>query len=340
MYRTEDMFAFNTKFEEVIKQKRVDTVVVVAHKNPDGDAVSSVMAISHYIHFLYPDIKIIPHLEPVVKNIKKIVDEDMFFGEVFIHPRGILKQKKDYVIVCCDTATAERIGGGRELFDNANISFVVDHHLLNNAYGDYNFIFPYEACAQNVNQIIEWNRLVKQGMSKEELQCIAQYIYLGILHDTSGFQRVDSLTLKIASQLIEFGEVNHKKLERTLHGNTLDDLKRQNELLNKVIMYSSNVAYLYVSMEECEKYGYSYDDIHRIPDALRDNCSDIDIAFALYEIEDKCWKCSMRSTEVFDSNEFLKRYQGGGHKGAASFIMTTDRPKDLLNNILRDLKKI
>ena len=42
-------FDFKNEFESMMKSNELDTVVVLGHINPDGDAAGSVMGIVHYI---------------------------------------------------------------------------------------------------------------------------------------------------------------------------------------------------------------------------------------------------------------------------------------------------
>lgn len=337
MYNSNNMAEFNSLLDKKVIGKNLKTIVLLSHINPDGDAVGSIMGLAHYLHALYQDVTVIPYLEPVEDCIREIIDLDEFFIDVFVYPSYLLKYKRKYAVICCDTATIERIGGGKELFENAQVSIVIDHHLLNKGYAEFNYLNALEACAENVYQIVDWKRLTQLFIDKQEQKYIAEYIYLGILHDTGRFTRVDRFTMKMADHLIEMG-VDHNKIEKTLHGMSFEDLKRQNELLSQVVLHSDKVAYLYLNLGKCEAEGYTYYDIHKIAEIIRE-CRDIEVAFSLHQIDKKRWKCSMRSKETFDSNEFLKKFHGGGHKGAAGFILETEDPDELLKNLLHELKR-
>ena len=41
-------FNFDTVFDETIQTHNLDTVVILGHLNPDGDAAGSVMSLAHY----------------------------------------------------------------------------------------------------------------------------------------------------------------------------------------------------------------------------------------------------------------------------------------------------
>ena len=50
-------FNFDTVFDETMQTHNLDTVVILGHLNPDGDAAGSVMSLAHYIHVNYPQIQ-------------------------------------------------------------------------------------------------------------------------------------------------------------------------------------------------------------------------------------------------------------------------------------------
>lgn len=283
MHTSNNLFEFNSILEDEVMGKGLKKILVLAHINPDGDAVGSTMALAHYLQTLYPDIMVIPYLEQVEDCIRKVVDSDEVFKDVFIYPFYLLNHETEYAVICCDTATIDRVGGGKNLFDNAQVSIVIDHHLLNSGYADFNYLNTLEACAENVYQIIDWERLAQVSADKQKLRYIADYIYLGTLHDTTRFTRIDQLTLKMAGHLIEMG-ADHKKIEKTMHGMSFEDLHRQNELLNQVTLYSDKVAYLYLDLDKCNAGGYTYHDIHKIAEIVRD-CSDIEVAFSLHQMD-------------------------------------------------------
>lgn len=55
-------FNFDTVFDETMQTHNLDTVVILGHLNPDGDAAGSVMSLAHYIHVNYPQYRVFPYL--------------------------------------------------------------------------------------------------------------------------------------------------------------------------------------------------------------------------------------------------------------------------------------
>lgn len=328
-------FDFNETFERMMRMNNLDTVIILAHMNPDGDAAGSVMGLAHYLHNVYPQYRVIPHLaETLDKGPKKQVAEDKVF-----EPFPVPKVEK-YGVIVCDTATRERIIG-RELYEKAAASIVIDHHAFDEGYGDVNYTKISESCAENIYEILDWERWKHSPEAKlpEEHPTAADYIYMGILHDTGCFARATSSTLQAASGLLELG-VDHKYVMRTMHTQTLEDLRRQAMLLNLTKrVLDRKVAYVFLTKEDCQKYGFGYEDIHPISGILRD-CEDIELGFSMFEEEPGVWRCSFRSDgKWIDVNELLNPFGGGGHAGAAGLRKRTDEPEKLRDEIIQEMKK-
>ena len=77
---------------------------------------------------------------------------------------------------------------GREYYEGAEASIVIDHHASNEGYGDVNYTKISEACAENVYYILNPVKL-KHTVDCEANPTAADYIYMGILHDTGCFTR-------------------------------------------------------------------------------------------------------------------------------------------------------
>ena len=95
-------FNFDTVFDETMQTHNLDTVVILGHLNPDGDAAGSVMSLAHYIHVNYPQYRVFPYLAKTLeRGPKKMVVEDKIFVP-FEMPDISGKQ---YCVIVCDNAT-------------------------------------------------------------------------------------------------------------------------------------------------------------------------------------------------------------------------------------------
>lgn len=328
-------FDFKNEFESMMKSNELDTVVVLGHINPDGDAAGSVMGIAHYIGVNYPEYQVFPYLADTIdKGPKLQVNQDKKFYP-FEKPD---LQGKRFATVICDTATLARLSG-REFYEASAASIVIDHHASNEGYGDRNYTKVSEACAVNVFYSLNQDDL-KKAAEAEEYPNAADYVYLGIVHDTNAFQRADESIMKAATKLLELG-VDHRRIIQTRQIDTLGDLEKRADILkNAIRVLDGKVAYVCINKEEKVKKNISYEEIHPISSILRD-CVDIELGFTMYEEEPDRWRCSFRSDgKWIDVNELITPFGGGGHAGAAGLRKRTSDMEELRSQILEKVKKL
>lgn len=178
------MFDFDLEFIKMMEQDRLKHVIILGHVNPDGDAAGSVMALAHYIHDVFPDISVHPFLASnLERGAKKLVEEDT----VFLPFQSItMDENVEYATIVCDASTINRIASV-EWFHSAKITMVIDHHEVNEGYGVINHIEYISSCAEVVFKILHKKELRSGG--KEYGKCSsADYLYMGMLHDTKVFQ--------------------------------------------------------------------------------------------------------------------------------------------------------
>lgn len=327
-------FDFNEQFEKMMREYDVTEVVLLGHMNPDGDAAGSVMGLAHYIKVNYPQYTAWPFLsDKLDKGPKKQVMEDEIFAP-FERPKLASER---YAVIVCDTATLKRLIG-MKYYQRAVVSMIIDHHASNEEYGIINDIKVSESCAYNVFEILDKEMLKKAASAPHPNG--ADYLYMGILYDTSRFSRSDAEIEAAGSKLLAMG-ADHRYVMRTMQDKTLDDLIRQGEILRRVKrVMEGKVAYVYMSYQEAKKLHISYEDIHPISGMLRD-CEDIEMGFSMYEEAPNIWRCSFRSDgQWINVNEMMKSFGGGGHAAAAGLRRETDQPEVLLEQLLAQIESM
>lgn len=326
-------FEFDKVFKSTMEKNRLDTVVLLGHINPDGDAAGCVMGLAHYIKINYPQYEVIPYLADTIdKGPHKIIKQDQVF-DPFKKPDV---EGKHYISIVCDNAIISRMIG-KQYYENAMASIVIDHHASNEGYGDINYTKISEACAENVFYILDKKSLQKAAIN-DLYPTAADYIYLGIVQDTGGFERAKESTLYAAMSLLEMG-VKHNVIMKTMHNDTLGSLQKKTFLLSKTnCAFNGKVAYVCISKTESTEKDISYEDIHPIAEILRD-CEDIELSFTMYEEEKGAWRCSFRSDgEWINVNELLTPFGGGGHAAAAGLRKKTNDVKGLREAIFERIE--
>lgn len=87
-----------------------------------------------------------------------------------------------------------------------------------------------EACAENVYHMLS-SELLLNAAQKEAYPNAADYIYLGILHDTGGLARQTRVFFEAVADLMAMG-VDHGRIMKTLHSDTLDILYKRADILH------------------------------------------------------------------------------------------------------------
>ncbi len=131
-------FNFDREFQSMMQVNDLNTVILLGHLNPDGDAAGLVMGLAHYIKVNYPQYKVMPYLADTLdKGPKKQVKLDKVFNP-FEKP----DVKEKYAVIVCDTAVLARMIG-REYYESAEASIIIDHHAESEAEGiSYEDIHP------------------------------------------------------------------------------------------------------------------------------------------------------------------------------------------------------
>jgi nanoRNase/pAp phosphatase (c-di-AMP/oligoRNAs hydrolase) len=109
--------------EIINKLMSYNTVVLTAHKNPDGDAISSSYGLALALLKAFPQKKILVIGDP--DELERRFTFLKFRRELFIKPTETLSGH--YVAIIGDTSVSSRIEG-YEIVKNANTRICFDHH--------------------------------------------------------------------------------------------------------------------------------------------------------------------------------------------------------------------
>ena len=177
--------------------KKAETIVILTHETPDGDAVGSSLAMKIALKQLGKNADVI---------IPKYSRAFAFLPEAKeIKTESALK--KYDLAISVDCADLKRLAAGAEYFETAKMKIQIDHHSINTMFADYNFVNPVApACCEVLLAMIEYFGL-------EITQEIGTCIITGIITDTGGFQYdgVTAETFEFAAELLQKG-VNISKV--------------------------------------------------------------------------------------------------------------------------------
>ena len=292
-------------------------VVIIPHKNPDGDAMGSCLAWQGILNQLGHSTTVIApneypsflHWLPGHDSVL-IYENNQEFADKLIAAA--------YMVFTLDFNTLKRIDQmGVRVSESSAKKIMIDHHQEPDDYADIMFSNPsIGSTCEFVFQIIEGLGLV-QKINKD----IASSLYTGIVTDTGSFRfpSVTAATHRAVATLIDAG-ANHSQIHEKIKDNARPDrLKLLGIALNNMVCITKyKTAYITLSQEELDACNYQKGDTEGF---VNYGLSVAGIEMAVLMTESKkenMIKISFRSKGDLAVNLFAKTYfEGGGHINAA-----------------------
>ncbi len=283
--------------------KKRDSFLVVTHKNPDGDAVGSSLAIYNVLKEMGKTVYVEMPTKPAY--IYDFLDD---YNAVELTSNS----KKVDVIIAVDSAELHRCGLEKEYIKD-KLLINIDHHKTNPEFGNINLVEP-EAAAVGC---ILWD-IFKIGdipISKKT----AEYLYLSILTDTGSFRysSTNSKTFLVAADLLERGVEPWY-----IASNVYEREKPETYKLLALVLgtlefhYDGKLAIEYVTQDMFIKTHTNPDNTEGFVNFAR-GIRGVEVGVLLREDEKDVFKISIRSRGRIDVSDVATHFEGGGHKNAA-----------------------
>ena len=277
-----------------------ESILLLSHESPDGDAVGSVLSMYHYLISINKTVDMvildIPKVFNFLPSINKVVDNT---------------DKKYNLGIVLDCATRERIGQNTDLFSNCKNTVCIDHHISNTNYCDINLVEGnVSSCSQVVYYLLkDWNIKFNENI----LKCITT----GVLTDTNGFgiNSVDEATFKMASEIVSFGVNIHDIYQKVLLYKTKSQYELMKIGMDRLEFHcGGKIAFTYILESDFDKVGASLGEHEGIVDIGR-NIEGVEVSIFIRENDG--WTVSLRSTGNVDVSKIALQFGGGGHRMAA-----------------------
>lgn len=313
--------------DEIIKQiEKSESIVILTHESPDGDAVGSALAMKLALESLgkKPDV-IIPEYAEIFKFLPGTQD---------------IKESSDVekydLAISLDCATLKRLMGA-EYFENAARTIVIDHHGSNSMYGDFNYVNPVSpACCEILAGMFDYYNI---NITKEIGSCLLT----GIITDTGGFKypATTAETFEFTADLLRKG-VNVSDIYRRV----LQTVSRAHfELAKRVmdrmeILEDGKVTFTYIDKKDEEEVSAKPGDHEGLVELGRD-IDGVEVSIFIRQKEDGSdeYKVSMRSTEYVNVSDVCLMFGGGGHPRAAGATVP-GTVEEVKNKLLKEIKKV
>ncbi len=321
-----------------------ETIVVTAHKNPDGDAVGSVLAMHLF-------------LKSIGKNVFTILPDAVpdflqwlpGYKEIIIHELETEKAKSTIasadLIFSLDYNSLSRVGAEMQKdLESAKADFIlIDHHQQP---GNFAKVIFSDTSACSTCEMIYHFIADCYGESHIDVP-MSECIYCGIMTDSGSFRyhSVSQDTHNIVGNLIAKG-LDHAQVHREVYDtNLLDRLKLIGYALSEKLQIISDcdTAFIWLSQEELLKNNYRQGDTEGLVNQAL-SVKGVKLA-AFFRGGGNEIKISFRSKVSFDVNRFAREHwTGGGHMNAAgassplSMEDTLEKFKTLVHQLKEEIK--
>ncbi len=292
-------------------------IAIIPHRNPDGDAMGSVLALFHYLKKLNQKVTVIaPNEFPDFLAWMPASNEVLVYEKNTAICTELLQNAE--LIFTLDFNAFHRTGEMGNLLEKCNATFVmIDHHEKPDDYAKYTFSDTnYGSTCEMVYDFI-----VALGDKAVLDKNIATCIYTGILTDSGSFKypKTTGTTHRIVAHLIDLGAENTQIPSLLFDNNSYSRLQLMGRAFqNMKIFHDKKTTYTTLSQSELDYFHFAKGDTEGL---VNYGLTIKGINFTAIFIENKqegIIKISFRSQGGFDVNAFARNhFEGGGHINAA-----------------------
>lgn len=284
-----------------------ESFTLLSHISPDGDTLGSALALTHLLDKLGKTVEIVCS-NPVPKIYSYMPGSDR------------VKMPEDAVgyssVISVDCADVARFGRAIRLFEQAERTASIDHHITNPRFAGINLVEPdASATAEIVFRLYK-----RMDMPIDETAAVC--IYTGIVTDTGNlsYSNTNPGSLRIIADFVEKKLVDITEINRKIYRTVPYEKTRvQGFVMSNIrLECGGDVGIGILTQGQLHSYGASNEDCEGIVDCVRDiDC--VKIGVFIREGADGSFKVSLRSKGVGDVGRIAIAHGGGGHEKAAGY---------------------
>lgn len=290
--------------EAVNELKNADGILILCHRNPDGDTLGSGFAL-------------LRALKAMGKRARLACDDNI--PEKFSYLYEGVENEGDFedYIVSVDVAEKKLLGERFNERYGDRVDLALDHHGTSRLFAKKTYCEPEIASACEI--LYSVIAALKADISAD----IASCLYTGISTDTGCFRysNVTPRTHRIAAELIEKGADHAKINVKMFETKSMNNIRLERMCLESLESYAGGkVAVITVTramLEECQTDKSALDAIKPITRQIEG----VEIGLTVKEESDGKTGVSVRTSENYDASLICARFGGGGHARAAGCEM-------------------
>lgn len=317
-------------------------VLILTHKNPDGDAVGAALGLKWILQKLGHTVDVvIPDDSPMF--LKWLPGHK----EISVHYRRSGKIIPELfrncdLVICADFNAPERLGSVEPLYRQCNKpAFLIDHHPVCDAFTDLQFVDSSKGSTSELIFLLIKKLQFIEYVGFEAATCLLT----GIMTDTLGLTVSCSYpeVFETVATLIRLGADQDRIRHEIYNTFSADRMRLLGYSLEKnmKVLPEFRTAYIALTIKELNSYNHQKGDTEGF---VNYPLSISGIVFSvLFTEQNDHIKLSLRSCGSFPANEFAQKYfMGGGHKNAAGgrFNGTMIEAIDRLESVLEEYQEL
>ncbi len=308
-----EMFNYPPIDEKILQLIRTnDNFVVIGHVSPDGDCLSSQMAMYSL-------------LLKMGKNVQ-MANAGPFDRSEITHLRADFLSHIDEqlhslnpLVIVVDCSTLDRIGHLAQEIEGL-ITIVFDHHSSGEPFGTYRYIVP-----RSVSTTLIVMQLYK-ALDVELSQEIAEHLFFGFATDSGFFRFLNAYrgeTLRLVAELIDLGVSPNTMYDRMTGGKSLGYVKYLGKLIDRSkSLLDGKLMVSYSCLEDSKTFittDKPSDSLYSMLLAVKG----VEVVLFFKQVSETTTEVGFRASHqsTVDVGELAGRFGGGGHKKAAGLTI-------------------
>jgi len=293
-----------------------ENIIIVSHKNPDGDALGSGLAMYHFLKSLNKKVTfIVPNNLPVYLNWMPAIDDVLVYENHKEHGAELIKLAN--LIVMVDFNHRSRLSEmGDKIIPHNVPKIMIDHHPYPEEIAD--LIYSRVSSSSTAEMVFEFIDALygKSIINKQSADCM----FVGLMTDTGSFSYNCSLpfTFEVAGNLLSLGVDKDEITDKVYSNYSEHRLRLLGYAVNSkmTVIQEYGAAYICLTKSDLNNYHYEHGDTEgfvNYPLSIKGV-----VLTAIFIEKDNYTKCSFRSKGNFPANLVSKEhFGGGGHVNAA-----------------------
>lgn len=272
-----------------------DNILIICHRDPDGDTVGSAMALLDSLTAMGKKVKM-ECVSKVPRNLQFILRE--------------FPQFKEEYVVAVDVASPKMLGDGD--IRERHIDLCIDHHPSNNFFAEETCLKTYPAAGELVYDIL---CSIGAPISPFGATCLLT----AISSDTGSFKYsgTTAKTMRCGANLLDLNADKNLVRVNIFESNKKSRIAVESLALSQIEFFENEkIAVVSITLDMMKKCGADETELEGIA-AVPMTIEGVSVGITIKERDDGYIRVSVRCDENVDASEICKAFEGGGHVRAS-----------------------